>query len=376
MGISILSPDVNESYGTFTPRVAEGENAIRFGLAAIKSVGEGDADSIIKEREADGPYRSFSDFIVRATAHGVTRRAIEALVKTGAFDSLDEERAAILEAIDGELASASSQRADRAAGQTSLFEMMDDFDEPAQSAPGGGSKVPPMPLAEKLQYEKELLGFYISGHPMDAFAGIDQALDAFTDPDELNLYADRSTIRLCGILSKLQRKYTRKDNKPMAIFNLATREHTYEFIAFPESYARFGTRIEEGMLCLVHGLVGRRNGELSLSAHEVSALEAAIPRLIQRVVFILDPVPSAAEFIHELRETIDREYGETKVGVAFLIDGDILEADVPTSLCWTLTGPSFKRLRKHPAVCGIRVESAPIQPIDDRKPWEKRKPRT
>ncbi|MDV7395824.1 hypothetical protein RZS08_30820, partial [Arthrospira platensis SPKY1] len=144
---------------------------------------------------------------------------------------------------DGAIAQARTDQADRLAGQTNLFDGLfdggsDDLVEASDNSPALDG--PAMPVNEKLQYEKELLGFYISGHPMDAYTGIDSALDSFTSPEDLNGFGDRTTIRLCGIVINLQRKYTRKDNKPMAVFNLATRQHSYEFIAFPEAYERFG----------------------------------------------------------------------------------------------------------------------------------------
>jgi DNA polymerase-3 subunit alpha len=367
MNVPVLSPDVNESGANFTPVIEKGEGSIRFGMASIKGVGEGAAQVIIDEREANGAYESFTDFIVRNEEKAVNRRVIEALIKTGGFDSLGEERAELLEGLDGELAEAKITREDREGGQGNLFDMLGD----QASATKARKTVAPMPMTEKLRHEKELLGFYISGHPMDAYAGIDTAIDSFTSQDELVNFDDRSSFRLCGIVSNVAIKYTRKDNKQMAVFNLATRSHTYEMIMFPDPYAKCGSRLEEGKLALIQGLVGRRNGEMNLAAHEVYDLESSVPKIIQRINFILRPNDKAKEFIELLRETIDDEYGATRVNISFLVDEQIVETQTAQSLTFTITGTNFKMLRRHPALAGVRIEATTLKPIDDRRPWER-----
>ncbi|MGC6424579.1 MAG: DNA polymerase III subunit alpha [Lentimonas sp.] len=385
MNVPVLSPDVNESGTNFTPIIENGQSSIRFGMAAMKGVGEGAAQVIIEEREENGPYKDFTDFIIRSSDKAVNRRVIEALIKTGGFDSLDEERACLLEALDSELAEAESLRKDREAGQSSLFDMMDGDIGSSDSKKSNSSRkeVLPMPMAEKLGYEKELLGFYVSGHPMDAYSGLDTAIDTFVHLEELKNFDDRSTFRLCGIVSNLAIKYTRKDSKQMAVFNLATRSHNFEMIMFPDPYAKCGERLAEGKLALIHGIIGRRNGEMSLAAHDVFDLESSIPRIVERINFIIHPNHSAAEFLELLRKTIDDEYNIAKTGkiesehtsevaVSFLVDNQIVETDSSKALKIAINGSNYKTLRKHPSVAGIRIQAGAVNPIDDRKPWEKR----
>ena len=275
MNVPVLSPDVNLSSTSFTPIIEGGESSIRFRMSAIKGVGEGAAQVIIDEREKDGAYESFRDFITRQSDKNVNRRVIEALIKTGAFDSLGADRAQLLNDLDSELAEAESLRKDREAGQANLFGDllgMDDCGSGDSSGSAPTRNVPSMPMSEKLGFERELL-FYISGHPMDAYAGLDLAIDTFQSPEELVDFNDRTTFRIAGIISNLAIKYTRKDSKQMAVFNLATRSKNYEMIMFPDPYAKNGSRLMDGKLCLVHGLIGRRNGEMSLAAHEVYDLK-------------------------------------------------------------------------------------------------------
>jgi DNA polymerase-3 subunit alpha len=378
MNVPVLSPDINDSGSNFTPIIHGDKGSIRFGMAAIKGVGEGAAEVIIHERESNGAYHDFTEFIVRSADKAVNRRVIEALIKTGGFDSLGEDRATLLDCLDSELAEAESTRRDREAGQSSLFDMMgSDASLDDQNSNGPSRKtVPVMPMTEKLRYEKELLGFYISGHPMDAFAGLDTVIDTFAAPEELTNFDDRTTYRLGGIISNLQIKYTRKDSRQMAVFNLATAAHSYEMIMFPDPYEKNGSRLEDGKLALIHGRISRRNGEMSLTAHEVFDLEQSIPRIIQRINFILHPQEvQATDFIKKFREMIDLEYGSTRVNLSFLIDNQIVETETAQSLTFTITSSNYKQLRRHPALAGVRIQSIPVQPIDDRRRWEKGKKR-
>jgi DNA polymerase-3 subunit alpha len=406
MNVPVLSPDVNLSGSTFTPvlderaltndppadhstthlspRIEEeteplspqptAQPSIRFGMAAIKGVGEGAAEVIIEEREKSGPYNSFRDFITRQSDKNVNRRVMEALIKTGAFDLFGTDRAALLHDLDAELAEAESLRRDREAGQANLFGDLLEMDagvaedDKPENHP---SKVPAMPIAEKLGYEKELLGFYISGHPMDAYAGLDLAIDTFQSPDELVNFDDRTSFRIAGIVSGLAIKYTRKDSRQMAVFQLATRTHSYEMIMFPDPFEKNGARLENGKLCLIHGLIGRRNGEMSLAAHEIYELESSIPNIIQRINFILYPNNQAAQFIELLRKTIENEYGSTQVNISFLVDNQVVVAQTAQSLTFTINSSNYKDLRKHPALAGVRIESIATPVIDDRRPWQK-----
>jgi DNA polymerase-3 subunit alpha len=386
MQLPVLSPDVKISGRTFTPVIEDAAPSIRFGLAAIKGVGEGAADLIIAERRENGPYESFHDFVVRSSEKAINKRVIEALIKTGAFDSLGQDRAHLLHDMDAELAEAITERRDKEAGQGTLFLGEPEKETSGDSIPAMPSGLEPMAKSEKLAFEKELLGLYLSGHPMDAYRGLDLALDSFTAPEQLNDFDDRSTYRLCGILTGIQTRYTKKDNKQFAIFTLATREHNYEVIMFPEAYDRNRSRFEDQKLVLLRGQIARRNGEMSLQGHDLFDLESSIPRLIQRINFILYPDRQTEDFLTLLREVIDREYQQSRdgkntrehsseVALSFLIDNQILETDSSKALKIAINGENYKELRRHPAVAGIRVEALPVQTVDDRRPWEKKRAR-
>ena len=222
---------------------------------------------------------------------------------------------------------------------------------------------------------------------MDSYAELDVAIDSFEDIEAANRdFSDRQTYRLGGIINNVQTKYTRKGSRQFAVFNLATRNQTYELIMFPDAYAKNGARIEEGKLALIHGTTNRRDGELSLTAYDIFDLENSIPRIIQKINFILHPKASAPEFLQTLRDVIDAEYNNcrdgdhinehsSEIAVSFLIDNQIIEINSSSALKIAINGSNYKVLRQHPTVAGIRVEAFPMQAIDDRKAWEKLKSR-
>ncbi|MFZ4776149.1 MAG: DNA polymerase III subunit alpha, partial [Terrimicrobiaceae bacterium] len=167
MEIAIRPPDINSSDLKFTPQ--EDSNAIRFGLGSIKNVGSGAMESAIAEREKGGEFKSLEDFCSRLDSRTVNRKILESLVKCGAFDPFKKFRSQLLVDLESAMGAAAAVQRDRASGQVSLF---GDLEMPANTRTAGSTtKVEPWSQQEMLSYEKELLGYYVSGHPLDRFSG-------------------------------------------------------------------------------------------------------------------------------------------------------------------------------------------------------------
>jgi hypothetical protein len=248
MGLGVLGPDVNESREMFTPVGGK----IRFGLGGVKGVGELAAQRIIEEREANGPYSDFEDFASRVDGRAVNKRVLEHLVKTGAFDFSRASRRRIFEAIDAAMAAGNAKARDKAAGQETFLGILAG---PAKRNGAGHREPetsPDFSAHERLSFEKELLGFYVSGHPMNSYSGIWEAIDT-APADGLAGLPDREEFRLCGIAGNIVKKYAKKDNRPWAAFTLATRNSTIALNMFADAYAAFGSALAENAPLLVQG---------------------------------------------------------------------------------------------------------------------------
>jgi DNA polymerase-3 subunit alpha len=252
MGIIILPPDMNRSEMKFAPeRTAEADpesdapNAIRFGLGAIKNVGESAMAAAVEERKKNGEFKSIEDFAARMDTRTVNKKMLEALVKAGAFDFSGESRAALFARLEQVLASAASMQKDKKAGQGGLF---DDFEMAPPKKAVVQEAVAPWPQDEVLAYEKELLGFYVSGHPLDSYRGhFDSSkLTKLAALDEVDTSAKPQTVFIAGIVNSLEVKYSKKDNRPFATFTFEDFTGQIELMAWSEEYEKFKEVLKVG----------------------------------------------------------------------------------------------------------------------------------
>lgn len=380
MGLTVLGPDVNQSRGTFTPvPAAAGTSggAIRFGLAGIKGVGEGAATRIIEERETNGPFADFGDFIRRIDPKAINKRVLEHLVKTGAFDYTGASRKALFNGIDAALAAAASHARDRASGQNTFLDMLagppPGTHSPSRRTAGGGtpgsSQEPDFESSERLQYEKELMGFYISGHPMNAFAALSDALDTFA-VDQLLGQEDRTEFRLCGIAGSLAKKLSKKDNRPWMAFTLATKRASVPLNMFADAFATYGHHLAEDAALAVLGTILKGDDGARINVKEVYPLDSYVANQISRVTWLLRPEhPGVATFLEQLRELLNRHAGETRTSLGFLFEDRIAPlAEISTALGWKVYGPAFQSLRRHPAVAGVQIEARRLE-IKETRRW-------
>jgi DNA polymerase III subunit alpha len=381
MGIRVLGPDVNESRENFTPVVREAGAAlqaqIRFGLAGIKGVGELAAKRIIEERELNGPFAGFEDFTRRVDGRAINKRVLEHLVKTGAFDYTGQARKPLFDGIDGAMAQVAAQARDKAAGQHSFMDLLGGAEPAAPvtaAAPvvrTGAAAGADFGLSDRLTFEKELLGFYVSGHPLDVFRGLAEALDTFKVEDLLRQPA-RTEFRLCGIAGTIAKKLSKKDNRPWAAFTLATREASVPLNLFADAYAAYSAPLAENAPLLVLGniLVGTEGPRINIK--EAYPLEPAVISMVRRITWILDPMhPEVGAFLQLLRDTVTGRGGDTKMEFAFVFpDGVSPVAEISSALAWKLAPAQFQQLRGHPAVAGVQLETKRLELKSDRR-WGK-----
>jgi DNA polymerase-3 subunit alpha len=221
---------------------------------------------------------------------------------------------------------------------------------------------PDFSAQERLSFEKDLLGFYVTGHPMNSYAGLWEAIDT-APADELSSLPDRGEFRLCGIAGNIAKKYSRKDNRPWAAFTLATRKSTIALNMFADAYAAFGPLLAENAPVLVQGNIIRGGDGPRVNVKECYPLDAAVARLVRKVTWLLRPDhPGVVDFLHGLRETVVREPGDSRIEFAFLMeDGNAPVAQASAALSWRLTAPVFRELLSHPCVAGIALDTRPLE---------------
>ena len=378
MGLKVLGPDVNESREMFTPVFHNGSGEIRFGLAGVKGVGELAAQQIIAEREKNGPYADFADFAKRIDGRAINKRVLEHLVKTGAFDFSGAPRKLLFDGIDAALAGAAAQARDRAAGQHSFLDMLAEEPPALRETPNSKRQAPnspavteDFPSAERLAYEKELLGFYVSGHPMNHYAGLAEAIDTYP-VDELLSQGDRVEFRLCGIAANLAKKLSKKDNRPWVAFTLATKRASIALNMFADAFANYGHNLAENALVLVQGNILVNQEGARINVKECYPLDAQVAGLVKKVTWLLHPTHrEVPAFLRQLRETLNKQVGDTRVEFAFVFDGRVAPfAEASNALTWKLNAASFQELRAHPAVAGVLIETRHLELKQER--WKKR----
>ena len=254
MGIAVLPPDINESDDTFT---VSGEN-IRFGLAAVKSVGRSFVRSIIKERKEGGPFTSLRNFCTRMQHKELNRRALENLIKCGAFDSTGANRAQLLQIYDSILTGISYVKSRTIEGQFDLFSM-DSQQEKIEYDDDLLPNIPEYPKKTILSFERETLGIYLSGHPLDDYTGLLKRLSTESISQSLSAerHNDGDSVFIAGCVASIKLKTT-KSNSMMAYMTLEDAASSVECIIFPKVLEKYQTLLSENAIITVRARISVR----------------------------------------------------------------------------------------------------------------------
>ncbi len=263
-GIEVLPPDVNESRESFT---VAGDK-IRFGLAAVKNVGLGAVESIIRARETGGPFSGYVDFCRRLDTKVVNRRVLESLIKCGAFDSLGHLRAQLMAVVDQGLSLAQHSQRERENGQISLLDLIGESAREVVSI--SMPELAEFPWEDLLAMEKEILGLYISGHPLDQYRGALDRLTTNSAAEILELVED-SAVVLGGMITGVKKINTKKGDR-MAFLTLEDLTGTVEVIVFPRIYIQSRLVIREDEVVLVKGRCSGSGEEVKIIGEEISTL--------------------------------------------------------------------------------------------------------
>ena len=276
MGITVLVPDVNRSQLDFAsiPDPEGGPlNAIPFGLSAVRNVGEGLMQLVIDERDANGPYESFIDFCERVDYQVLNKRTLESLIKAGAFDSLGHPRKGLLLAFEDIIDKTVSARREHDMGVMTLFGALGDDGDDQQASFDDRQAIPDVTFdkSQRLAFEKEMLGLYVSDHPL---MGFQEALAAKTEGTlaDLDTAEDGQSIVVGGVVTGLQRKWTKKGDL-MAVFVLEDLTHGAETMVFPRTFTDYGHLLEDDRIVIVRGRADKRDDQAKVIAQAIEIFD-------------------------------------------------------------------------------------------------------
>jgi len=288
MDIPLLPPDINMSEACFKVT----EEGIRFGLVAVKNVGLGAIQSIVEGRKKNGKYQTIFEFCRHINLRQANKKVLESLIQVGAMDSLEGNRAQKMAILEKAVQIAQSIQQEADMGQTSIFGSDErDISSLFPDLP----QINPWPQSETLKREKELLGFYLSGHPLLKFK---DEVNAFSSPtiSHLSQINPGQTVRVCGIITQVTTRFDRKE-QPMAFFNIEDFTGSVRIIAFADAYEKFRDLIAEDKMVFVTGRLDRRDDrdESSILASEIIPIEQARKKYTKRISLNIEALKMAED---------------------------------------------------------------------------------
>jgi len=334
MHIQVLPPDVNESQVHFAPSpppskkpdsngnpAGEERDAIRFGLAAIKGVGEVAVEALLKARNEGGPFKSLADMCERVDGRTVNRKGLEGLIKSGACDCLGQNRATLFSQIERTLSRAATIISDRQRGQSSLFGALESqTPEPVQAV----KLLEEWPEHDMLAHEKELLGFYVTGHPLTPYAPLLEKY-TLTNLRALAELPNRSLTRVGGMVAAVQNGFSKKSGKPYCLATIEDLEGSVQVLCMNENYDKYRELLAPGKALLLIGEVNTSEEKPKLFPQEIMLLDDAPRKFTKQVHFRLHTSHFTPARLDSVLELVAAHPGKCPLFLCFMRpSGEIL----------------------------------------------------
>lgn len=375
MEIEVRGPDVNESgvrFRSIPDLEGDAKGAVRMGMTAVRNVGQGAVEGLVAAREEGGPFESLFDLCERVDLRAVNRRALEALICAGAMDCLEGNRAQQLAVLDRALEMAQSAQKDKIKGQFSLFGGEGMEEQAAIVANTDLPELEPWDEKELLQREKEVLGFYMSGHPLDRYRE-DLANIGIRASSDLEGLPDGAEIKLGGLIHEVK-LHTDRNGRQMAFGSVEDMKGTVELVVFPDAFERVKEHLTVDALVMLHGRLSDRNGRISVQVEQLMALDEARVEMADAVNVLLAGTNLMEDRLTSLKDIADRHTGGCSLFIHVQIDDGnravIRARDLKVS-------PTEEFLNEVNDVTGARTwissdtarHQAPSLPPDPRRRW-------
>jgi DNA polymerase-3 subunit alpha len=304
MGLEVRPPDINVSDGNFTP----GEDHVLFGLTAVRNVGSGLVDQMIACRVEDGTFSTFSEFCDRVPPPVLNKKTLESLIKAGAFDSIEGDRSRLLATYEYAVSTAQRRKKERDEGQFTLFGGDGDGEEQIDEV--AHVEVAEIPKRQLLAFEKEMLGVYVSDHPLSEYK---ELIDGHSDIEiaQISPEMDKAQLTIGGIVARVEKKYN-KAGKPWAAFALEDFSGSIEVLVFSNKYEKHSELLETDAILLVKGRLDLRDNSRKVLADEVRLL----PRSSMRpdcLVLNLEAGRFTEEMVSHIKEVLMEHAGDIPV---------------------------------------------------------------
>lgn len=376
MGIEVLAPDINESLVSFTPIYVDKEDGegkkevIRFGLGAIKGVGEKAVEKIIEARDQIGKFKSLFHFCENVELRAANKQVIESLIKAGAFDRLGGNRCQMMAGLETAMQSGNTMQADKLSGQMNLFGGGKNADEYADDH----NKLPnvaPWTEKEMLAKEKEVLGFYVTSNPLSRYA---EMIDIYSTHNSTKLGDCRqdAEIFIGGMITKIRQIVTRNGRNAgskMAVFVLEDLQGEVEVVMFPSTLSEYGELVEEDKIVFVKGKVDRKRETPNIFAEELLELDD-VPALANRASIKFNAANATREKAIAMKKLCQDYPGKIPINILIETDKGNVHAEADKSL--TIT-PDFDFCREVDQLIGtgnLKVRLKKLQ-FKKRKKWNK-----
>lgn len=312
MGIQVLPPDLNVSFGNFTAK----DGDIRFGIGAVRNVGHHVVSAVVAAREQDGPFSSFADFLKRIPAQALNKRTVESLIKAGAFDGLGSNRRSLVEIHEMKIDAALAKKKREAHGEIDLFEGFFDEEDEADELPSH----PEWPKKDKLAFEREMLGLYVSDHPLIGLEPLlarnaDLSIADLIDPDR---DLEGKVISLAGLITGVSHRIAKQSGKGYGTITLEDFTGDLSITVLGNTYTSFASLMVSDTIVAIRGRVTKRDDEIGLHAQNIQRLETDGFDTNTPVTIQMPEEWATRQTAEKIQQILKRNQGESQVRLKLL----------------------------------------------------------